>query len=118
MCIRDRFCAWLLMRVPDTRILVLAGGFALAKKMVRNVKRIIERHPPTAHLRPRRTHTGGADQLTVPRQAELREPPMVEQGRSLCYPIYAAGEHAEDGVTAERLAAASPNKARPVRFSG
>ena len=49
------FCAWLLCRHPDLRILVLAGDFALAKKMVRNVKRIIERHPLTAGLKPTRS---------------------------------------------------------------
>ncbi|MBX3515877.1 MAG: phage terminase large subunit [Rhodospirillales bacterium] len=74
------FCAWLLLRMQDTRILVLAGDFALAKKMVRNVKRIIERHPLTAHLRPRRTDTWAADQFTVARKAELRDPSMLAKG--------------------------------------
>jgi tRNA(Met) C34 N-acetyltransferase TmcA len=48
------FCAWLLYRDADRRIMVMAADFALAKKMVRNVKRIIERHVLTKHLKPKR----------------------------------------------------------------
>ena len=44
------FCAWQLSCNPNLRILVLAGDFALAKKMVRNVKRIIL--TPAARLLP------------------------------------------------------------------
>ena len=44
------FCSWLLLQNPDLRILVLAGDFALAKKMVRNVRRLIEAHPLTRPL--------------------------------------------------------------------
>ena len=39
------FCAWRLLRAPDTRILVLAADQALAVKMVAQVRRILERHP-------------------------------------------------------------------------
>ncbi|MGY8958124.1 MAG: phage terminase large subunit, partial [Alphaproteobacteria bacterium] len=46
------FCAWMLLRNPDLRILVLAAEFELACKMVRNVKRIIERHPLTLDMKP------------------------------------------------------------------
>ena len=45
------FCAWMLARNPDLRILVLAAEFELACKMVRNVKRIIERHPLTGDMK-------------------------------------------------------------------
>jgi hypothetical protein len=38
------FCARLLFTDPNIRILVLAAGLNLARKMVRNVKKIIERH--------------------------------------------------------------------------
>ena len=41
------FSAWLLANNANLRILVLAADFGLARKMVRNVKRIIERHPLT-----------------------------------------------------------------------
>jgi hypothetical protein len=36
------FCAWLLLRNPDLRILVLSAEYDLAKKMVRNVKTIVK----------------------------------------------------------------------------
>src|SRR5688572_3687301 len=48
------FVAWLLATDPNLRIMVLAADIALAKKMVRTVKRILERHPCTDGLRPAR----------------------------------------------------------------
>lgn len=74
------FCAWVLAVNPDLRIMVLAAEFALAKKMVRNVKRIIERHPLTQGLKPRRRDQWAADQFTVNRPGELRDPSMVAKG--------------------------------------
>jgi len=74
------FCAWLLLRDPDLRILVLAGDFALARKMVRNVKRMIERHPLARHLKPARADQWASDQFTVRRRAELRDPSMLAKG--------------------------------------
>ncbi|MFO1156592.1 MAG: phage terminase large subunit [Rhodospirillales bacterium] len=71
------FCAWLLSGNPGLRILVLAGDFALARKMVRNVKRIIERHPLTAGLKPARADQWASDQFTVRRPIELRDPSML-----------------------------------------
>jgi hypothetical protein len=53
------FCAWLLAHDPNLRILVLAAEHDLARKMVRNVKRIIERHPLTSDLRPSRADQWG-----------------------------------------------------------
>ncbi|NCC21912.1 MAG: hypothetical protein EOM26_05540 [Alphaproteobacteria bacterium] len=76
------FCAWLLFRQPELRILVLAADFALAKKMVRNVKRIIERHPLTAHLKPAAADQWGSDRFTVNRPLELRDPSMLARGIS------------------------------------
>jgi len=74
------FCAWLLYRNPDLRILVLAADFALARKMARNVKRIIERHPETASLKPPQRDQWAAAQFTVQRAAELRDPSMLARG--------------------------------------
>lgn len=74
------FCAWLLFRNPDLRILVLAGDFALARKMVRNVKRLIEQHPLTRMLKPARADQWAADQFTVRRRTELRDPSMLAKG--------------------------------------
>lgn len=74
------FCAWLLWRWPDLRIMVLAADHALAKKMVRNVKRIIERHPLTRGLKPARRDQWASDQFTVTRPGELRDPSMLARG--------------------------------------
>ena len=74
------FCAWLLARDPDLRVLVLAAEEALAKKMVRNVKRVIERHPATAGLKPARAEMWAAEQFVVERRAELRDPSMLARG--------------------------------------
>lgn len=74
------FCAWALANAPDTRILVLSADLALARKMVRNVKRIIERHPATQHLKPDQIDQWGADKFTVKRDKELRDPSMLAKG--------------------------------------
>ena len=74
------FCAWLLMRDSDLRILAMAADFALAKKMVRNVKRVIERHPLTRSLKPARRDQWASEQFTVNRAAELRDPSMLAKG--------------------------------------
>lgn len=76
------FCSWLLYRNPDLRILVLAGDFSLARKMVRNVGRIVERHPLTAGLKPPHSEPWASDQFTVRRTAELRDPSMLAKGIS------------------------------------
>ena len=74
------FCAWRLVCNPSTRILVLAADHALARKMVRNVKRIIERHPQTTELLPPKRDQWAADQFTVKRDAEFRDPSMLAKG--------------------------------------
>lgn len=74
------FCAWLFARDPDLRVLVLAATHGLARKMVRNVKRIVERHPACAGLKPVKTEQWAADQFIVARGAELRDPSMAAKG--------------------------------------
>lgn len=76
------FAAWLLYGKPDLRILVLAADALLARKMVRNVKRIIERHPLTRHLKPGRLDQWGNERFTVNRTLELRDPSMLARGIS------------------------------------
>jgi hypothetical protein len=76
------FCAWLIHHNPDKRILILAADDALARKMVRNVKRIIERHPLTLDLRPTRMDQWANDRFTVERSTELRDPTMMARGIS------------------------------------
>lgn len=74
------FCAWLFLMDRNRRILVLAAEHALAAKMVRNVKRIVERHPLTGNLKPRRADQWASDQFTIRRTAELRDPSMLAKG--------------------------------------
>lgn len=74
------FCAWLFLKSPDTRILVLSADLALARKMVRNVKRIIEKHPMTKHLIPDHIDQWGSDKFTIKRPMELRDPSMLAKG--------------------------------------
>lgn len=74
------FCAWMLRQDPSLRILVMAADHALAKKMVRNVKRVIERHPLTRRLKPARRDQWASDQFTVNRPSELRDPSVLAKG--------------------------------------
>ncbi|HEX5079183.1 MAG TPA: phage terminase large subunit [Geminicoccaceae bacterium] len=74
------FCAWLLLNDPDLRIMVLAAEHDLARKMVRNVKRIIERHPLTRGLRPKRAEQWASDQFTVRRRLTRRDPSLLARG--------------------------------------
>jgi hypothetical protein len=74
------YCGWLLGCDPNLRILVLAADQALAVKMVRNVRRLVERHPWLAGLRPRRPAEWASDQFTVARTRDLRDPSMLARG--------------------------------------
>ncbi|MHC8508724.1 MAG: phage terminase large subunit [Rhodospirillales bacterium] len=71
------FAAWLISQNPNIRILVLAADQALAQKMVRNVKRVVERHPLTRGLKPGCADQWAADRFTVNRAKELRDPTML-----------------------------------------
>jgi hypothetical protein len=74
------FCAWRLLRRPETRILVLAADQALAVKMVSTVRRILERHPLCRALLPETAENWAMDRFTVARDAVLRDPSMLAQG--------------------------------------
>lgn len=74
------FAAWLLYQGPDLRILVLAAEGTLARRMVRNVRRIIERHPLTVHLKPGNADQWAGERFTVNRALELRDPSMMARG--------------------------------------
>jgi hypothetical protein len=74
------FCVWLLTQNPNLRILILAADLALARKMVRNVKRILEKHPLSKHLKPRGLDQWGSDRFTVRRPLELRDPSVLAKG--------------------------------------
>ena len=72
--------AWLLRLDPERRILVLAAETPLAAKTVRTVRRILERHPDTEALRPKRAEEWAADRLTVPREGVSRDPSLLARG--------------------------------------
>ena len=74
------FCAWVLYLQPSLRILVLAADYELAKKMVRNIKRIIEKHPLTQSLRPAQKDQWASDRFTVRRHKEWRDPSVLGRG--------------------------------------
>lgn len=76
------FAAWLIYQKTDIRILVLAADSKLAGKMVRNVKRIIERHPLTRHMKPKSPDQWASNRFTVERETELRDPSMIAFGVS------------------------------------
>ena len=73
------FCAWLLLNDPDLRILVLAAEHDLARKMVRNVKRIIERHPLTGGLVPG-ARSVGRRSVHGRRRLTRRDPSLLARG--------------------------------------
>ncbi|MGB1360808.1 MAG: phage terminase large subunit [Alphaproteobacteria bacterium] len=74
------FCAWVLYRNPNIRIMVLSAESDLAKKMVRTVKRIIERHELTTHLKPKKAEQWAGNCFTVNREIELRDASMTAEG--------------------------------------
>lgn len=73
------FCAWLLSRNPDLRILVLSADQALATKMTRTVRRVVTAHPGTNHLVPDNTEWA-ADRFTVRRRGVHRDPSLLARG--------------------------------------
>ena len=76
------YVAWRLYVNPNLRILVISADEMLAGKMVRNVKRIIERHKLTTHLKPQKVDQWGIDRFTVVRPKELRDPSVLAKGIS------------------------------------
>lgn len=74
------FCAWVLYENPNTRILILSADFELAKKMVRNIKRIIEKHPLTYLMKPEQKDQWASDRFTVVRPIEARDSSVLARG--------------------------------------
>lgn len=74
------YCAWRIYLNPDIRILVLSGECELAKKMVRNVRAILDHHIITARLFHGKKEQWAADQFTVKRSSILRDPSMLAKG--------------------------------------
>jgi hypothetical protein len=74
------YCAWLLARWPETRILVLAADHQLATKMVAATRRIIERHPLCRHLIPQHAEAWAVDRFIVNRRGAPRDPSVLAAG--------------------------------------
>jgi len=74
------YCAWLLSRQPDLRLIVLSAEQGLATRMVRNVRQVIRRHPFCRHLHPRHGGEWAADRFTVNRPGTSRDPSMIARG--------------------------------------
>lgn len=74
------FCSWLLYINPDIRILVVAADTILAKKMVRNIKRIVELHPLLEGIRPKKKQEWASGSFTVERNLALRDPSVMAVG--------------------------------------
>lgn len=74
------FSAWLLCRDPDLRILVLSAESNLSEAMARTIRKIIERHPLAAHLRPDNPDQWAADSFTVRRNRIGRDPSVLAKG--------------------------------------
>ncbi len=74
------FVSWLLLNNPNLRILILAAESILARKMVSNIRRIIEKHPLTKGLKPRAPEQWGSDRFTIERPLELRDPSVLARG--------------------------------------
>ncbi len=74
------FCAWLLTQNPNLRLLVLSADHALAQKMVRHIKHILEQHPLCDGLKPNHAEEWAGDKLTVQRPVKGRDPSVLARG--------------------------------------
>ncbi len=74
------FVSWLLTYNPNLRILILSADQALADKMSRSIRRIIEMHPAARHLVPPRAELWTSSQFTVRRSRDHRDPSVLARG--------------------------------------
>ncbi|MBD5405977.1 phage terminase large subunit [bacterium] len=74
------FCSWLLYINPNIRILVIAADTVLAKKMVRNIKKIVETHPMLEEIKPKKKQEWASGSFTVERSLALRDPSVMAVG--------------------------------------
>ena len=74
------FCAWLLTNRPDLRVLTLSADEALAQRMLRNARKIIEQHPDSAHIRPARPEQWSAQRFSVAGSPHGRDASMLAAG--------------------------------------
>lgn len=105
------FAAWLLLCNPNLRLMVIAADLRLARKMVRNVQRIIERHPATQGLKPKGRAQWAADEFTVVRSQELRDPSMLARSVSANFTGSRADVIICDDVEVPRTCDTAPKRA-------
>lgn len=74
------FCAWLLTKKPDTRILTLSADEALARRMLRSARKAIERHRLSESIRPERPDEWSALRFSVAGAPPGRDPSMLAAG--------------------------------------
>ena len=74
------FCAWVLMKNPNLRVLVVSADHQLAKKMVAHTKHIIEHHPACFGMKPHKAEEWASDRFTVCRKQVGRDPSMLARG--------------------------------------
>ncbi|MGN0919309.1 MAG: phage terminase large subunit [Alphaproteobacteria bacterium] len=74
------FCAWLLFKNPNLRVLVVSADHALAKKMVAHTKHIIEVHPACYGMKPTSPEEWASDRFTIRRLEVGRDPSMLARG--------------------------------------
>lgn len=74
------FASWLLYINPDLRILVLAADARLAGKMAQQIRKVIERHDRTSHLKPEKKEQWAGSRFTVKRDSALRDPSVQASG--------------------------------------
>lgn len=74
------YCAWLLTTRPDRRILTLSADEALARRMLRTARKVIERHPLSVGVRPQVPEQWSADRFSVAASPHNRDASMLAAG--------------------------------------
>lgn len=74
------FCAWILVKNPEERILIVSADSRLATKMSRHVRRIIEHHPLAKHLLPKKKEEWAGAIFSVERGCHHRDPSVMAMG--------------------------------------
>ena len=76
------FCAWVLLKNPNLRVLVVSADHALAKKMVAHTKHVIEHHPACYGMKAHKAEEWASDRFTIRRPIVGRDPSMLARGLS------------------------------------
>ncbi len=74
------FAACLLLRRPETRILILSAESGLASRMVAHIRHILENHPMCTDLIPQSRKEWSSGRITINRPIGIREPSVICQG--------------------------------------